>query len=98
MSNIEIIYMRSGRLSDSRSDAGFPMRREGDGTAGMRGETYVLADASLREELEQLELAEGAEAEHRVVERRDALDRHPPLARNMHRRPASSASARLSFL
>ena len=48
---------------------------EGDGAAGMRGETYVLADASLREELEQLELAQRAEAEHRVVERRDLLDR-----------------------
>ena len=41
----------------------------------MRGETYILADASLREELEQLELAQRAEAEHRVVERRDLLDR-----------------------
>ena len=35
----------------------------------------VLADAGLGEELEQLELAQGAQTEHGVVERRDLLDR-----------------------
>ena len=36
--------------------------------------TYVLADTSLAEEFEELELAEGTKAEHRVVERHDLLD------------------------
>lgn len=37
-------------------------------------ETYVLADTSLAEELEELELTEGAETEHGVVERGYLLD------------------------
>ena len=36
--------------------------------------TYVLADPGFRQELEELELAEGAQAEHGVVEGRDLLD------------------------
>ena len=36
--------------------------------------TYVLANPGFRQELEELELAEGAQAEHGVVEGRDLLD------------------------
>lgn len=36
--------------------------------------TYVFADTSLAEEFEELKLAKGTEAEHRVVERHDLLD------------------------
>ena len=35
----------------------------------------VFVDTGVGEEFEELELAEGAEAEHGVVERRDLLDR-----------------------
>ena len=38
------------------------------------GLAHILRDAGLGEELEQLELAEGAQAEHGVVERGDLLD------------------------
>ena len=36
--------------------------------------TYVLADTSLTEELEQLELTKGTETKHGMVEGRDLLD------------------------
>ena len=39
------------------------------------GDTHILADASLGEEFEELELTQGAEAEHRVLKGRDLLDR-----------------------
>ena len=46
-------------------------------------ETDVFADAGLAEELEELELAEGAETEHGVVEGCDLLDGDLATARSV---------------
>ena len=54
--------------------------------------TYVFANAGLAEELEELELSEGAEAEHCMVEGRNALDRNLSPGRYVHRRTIETIS------
>ena len=48
--------------------------------------TYVLANPGFRQELEELELAEGAQAEHGVVEGSNLLNSHFPPTRFVDRR------------
>lgn len=47
--------------------------------------TYVLTDAGLAEELEELELPKRPETEHRVIKRRDLLDCDLAATRPVHR-------------
>lgn len=55
--------------------------------------THVFADTSLTEELEQLELAQGAQTEHRVVERSNLLNRDLAPTGPMERRADDSIRA-----
>ena len=57
-------------------------RMGGDGCDG--GQTDVFADAGLAEELEEFELAKGAETEHGVVEGGDLLDGDLATARSVY--------------
>ncbi len=55
--------------------------------------THILADAGLAEVLEELELSEGTQAKHRMVEGRDFLDRDLPAARAVDRGAYDSVRA-----
>lgn len=55
-------------------------------TAKIDVNTHILTDTRLAQELQQLQLPQGPQAKHRVVERHDLLDRDLPPARPVHGR------------